>query len=527
MSDRIREALLVGALTGGALALRFVGLAEGDFWADELVYTRTVVDGTPGDVGIAVVDKEGNPHLYPLLAWAWSRVFGLGEAGLRSLSAVAGALVVPVAYLTLRQLQLRAEAVIAAALVAASPLLVWYGQEARSYSVLMLLTATALFFFVRSLVDLSARALIGWSIACAAMLLTHYFALFTVAGMATVLLYRHRARWQTIALSLLPTAVAGFALLPILATQQVGGQQDWIPEVPLQERVLQVPEHFVAGFTYPPLAVVLVGGLLAATGVFASLLHGQRSRLVGGGLLCVAAVTVGTVALAVAVNRDYVITRNLLGALVPLLLAIGVGLGARRLRPAGPIIAVTLVGLFAGMSIAGEYDHEVERPSWGAASEAIAEGGEPDMVVACCGTLAAPAFHYLGQFEEYDPGAMGDVEVDQVVLATIRRPERRPENDFCWWGSPCQADDVLGPGGPPAYPDELSEAFASAFDRVETSEHGSITLERFRSADPVSLGRRSPIRLAEDDVVVVGDDRAVNSVGVLVTRRTATSRTRR
>ncbi len=80
---------------------------------------------------------------------------------------------------------------------------------------------------------------------------------------------------------------------------------------------------------------------------------------------------------------------------------------------------------------------------------------------------------------------------------------------------------MLGPGGPPAYPDELSQAFASTFDHVETLERGSIRLERYRSSTPVSLGPQSRIRLAKDDVVVVGDDQAVNSVEVLVTPRTA------
>ena len=519
VTDHIREAFLVGGLTAVALALRFLGLAEGDLWADELATLHAVVDRTPGDVLVVVQDREGAPHLYYLLAWAWSGIFGAGEAGLRSLSVIAGALVAPVAYLTLRQIGLRTEALIAGALAAVSPLLVWYSQEARVYSLFALLTAIGLLFFVRLLVNFDKRALIGWSIASTAMLLTHYFALFTIAGMAAVLLYRHRPRWQSITLALLPTAVAGFALLPTVAAQRTSEKTDWIAAIPISERLLQLPEHFLTGFTYPPLATVLVAGVLAAAGAVALLVHGQRGWLVGAGLLGVLAISVGLPLLALAVGRDFVISRNLLGAIVPLLLAISVGLGAPRLRPLGPIIAVTLVCLLAAMSVAAEYDDEVERPQWGAATQAIAEDGEPDMVLACCGALAAPAPDYLGPFEEYDAGTMGEIEVDDVVLATISRPDHRPEGDFCWWGSPCQANDVLGPGGPPAYPDELSQAFRSVFDSVETSTRGSIKLERYRSATPVTLSPETPIQLGEDDVVVVGDDRAVNSVEVQVARR--------
>lgn len=317
MTDHTREAFLVGGLTAVALALRLLGLAEGDFWADELD-TRRVVDRAPGEVLIAVQENEGAPHLYYLLAWAWSGIFGAGEAGIRSLSAVAGALVTPVAYLTLRQVHLRTEAVIAGALAAVSPLLVWYSQDARVYSLYALLTAAALLFFVRVLVNFSKPALIGWSIASATALLTHYFALFAITGMAAVLLYRHKARWQWIALSLLPPALTEFALLPTVAFQRSSKGQDWISEIPLQERLLQVAEHFLTGFTYPPLAVVVVAGLLAATGGIALFIHSQRARLVGGSLLGVVAASIGLPILAIAIDTDLVNSRNLLGAMLPL-----------------------------------------------------------------------------------------------------------------------------------------------------------------------------------------------------------------
>ncbi len=517
MSAR-REALLVGGLTAGALVLRFLGLSEGDFWVDEIATHRAVVDRTPGDVLVVIQAGEGAPHLYYLLAWAWSGIFGSGEAALRSLSVIAGALVTPVVYLTLRQLNLRTEALIAGALAAVSPLLVWYGQEARMYSLLTLVTAAALFFFVRLLVNFNVRALVGWSIACAATLLTHYFAVFTVTGMAAVLLWRHRARWQLITLSLLPTIVAGFALLATFASQRNNQTGDWVSEISLQERLLQMPEHFLTGFAYPPLAVVLVAGLLAAIGGAGLLIHDQRARLVGGGLLGVVAVCIAVLGLAVAMNRDFVLSRYLVGALIPLLLAISVGLGASRLRAAGPIVALTLVGLLAAISVAGEYDQEVERPSWGEAAEAIADRGDPDLVLACCGTLAAAAPHYFASFDAYDD-AMGEVEVQQVVLATIPRPDHRPENDFCWWGGQCQADDVLGPGPPLPEPGKVSHALSSIFDRVETFTRGSITVERYQSDTPVSLDARSGLSLQEGNFVEVGDDEAVNGVEALVRER--------
>jgi hypothetical protein len=513
-----REILLVAGLTAGALVLRFIGLAEGDFWADEIATRGAVVDQTPGDTLLLVQSGEGAPHLYYLLAWAWAHIFGSGEAGLRSLSAIAGAFVTPVAYVTLRQVGLRTEALIAGALVAVSPLLVWYGQEARMYSLLTLVTAVALLFFVRLLVNFSERALIAWSIACVAALLTHYFAIFTVIGMAALLIYRHRIRWQLITLALLPTAVAAFSLLPTFAAQRDNETGDWVTEISLKERVLQMPEHFLTGFAYPPLAIVLLAGLLAALGGVGLLLRDQRGRLVGGSLLGVAALSIAVPGLAAAVNRDFVLSRYLIGALIPLLLAVSVGLGASWLRRAGPVVAVALVGLLAAVSVAGEYDEDTERPSWGDAAEAIAETGEPDVVLACCGTLAVTAPYYLSSFDAYDK-AMGDVEATDVVLATVPRPDHRPANDFCWWGGQCQADDVLGPGPPGPEPGKISRALSLSFDRVETFSSDSIRVERYHSAKPVALNARNGLSLQDGNFVEVGDDEAINGVEVLVRGR--------
>ena len=46
----------------------------------------------------AIPESEATPYLYYVLAWPWARLFGFGEVGLRSLSALVGAAIVPVAY---------------------------------------------------------------------------------------------------------------------------------------------------------------------------------------------------------------------------------------------------------------------------------------------------------------------------------------------------------------------------------------------------------------------------------------------
>jgi mannosyltransferase len=124
-----------GTMTGLALAgivlvgaaLRFTGLADQSLWADE-TYTVDVLGGAGDFWGVPdqVRASEAAPPPYYLLAWVWVRVFGDGDAGLHSLSALFGTATIPVVYLAVRELATRRAALIAAALTACSPILVWY-----------------------------------------------------------------------------------------------------------------------------------------------------------------------------------------------------------------------------------------------------------------------------------------------------------------------------------------------------------------------------------------------------------------
>ena len=142
--------LAVVVLTALGAALRFATLDTQSFWLDELV-TVSLLDRDFADMLEGVRGTEATPYLYYVLAWPWAQVFGLGEVGLRSLSAVVGTLAVPVSYAAGAALCSRRVGVVVAALVAVHPFLVWYAQEARSYSLLVLLGACVVLFLGRAL----------------------------------------------------------------------------------------------------------------------------------------------------------------------------------------------------------------------------------------------------------------------------------------------------------------------------------------------------------------------------------------
>ena len=123
--------LAVAALTLLAAVLRFARISHQGFWFDE-ANTAQLVHLSLGKMIGLVPQTQLEPPWYFAAAWVWARIFGFGEAGLRSLSAVAGVLTVPVMYATGAKLISRRAGLIVAALTATSPILIWYSQEARS-----------------------------------------------------------------------------------------------------------------------------------------------------------------------------------------------------------------------------------------------------------------------------------------------------------------------------------------------------------------------------------------------------------
>src|SRR6188474_14958 len=148
---RSRTFWIVAGLTVLAAALRFATLGIQSYHHDEIVTASRILRGSFWHAMDAVGFSESAPPLYYALAWLWTQVTGTAEYGLRSLSALAGVATVPVVFLLGAELRGRRTGIVAAALVAANPMLIWYSQEARAYALLVLLTTLSLLYFVRAL----------------------------------------------------------------------------------------------------------------------------------------------------------------------------------------------------------------------------------------------------------------------------------------------------------------------------------------------------------------------------------------
>jgi len=379
--------ILAGLVALGA-ALRFATLGVQSYHHDEIVTASRVLRVGFGHAMDAVGFSESAPPLYYALAWIWTQVVGTGPWGLRSLSALAGVATIPVAYLIGRELRGRRTGLLAAALVAVNPMLIWYSQEARAYALLALFCALSLYYCVRALRGAKGTAgrddkrdFVLWGIFSALALATHYFAVFPLVA-ETVLLLRRRGRATMRGLWIV--GLVTLLLVPLVIHQTSYGHAEWIGKFSLGHRLGETAITFMIGETgdiigqaeqagpaLMPLALVCMAFvLLLARGA-------REERRAAFVPFAVGAASLG-IPLLLAIgstSKDFVFARNLLPALVPLLVVVAIGLTAARARRLGAVIAVVLVAYSLVFSVWVNFDEELQRPDWQAVADHL---GEPD-----------------------------------------------------------------------------------------------------------------------------------------------------
>ena len=318
------DVVVIVVLTVLASLLRLITLAAQSFWLDE-GYTERLLHMPFEQMIRTVPTTESTPYLYYVVAWVWTHVFGFGEYGVRSLSALAGIATVPVVYLSARWLGGRRAAAIAGLLVAVSPAMVWFSQEARSYSLATLLSALTVLCVIGYQRSGRSRWLAGWAASAALGLATHYFVAFVVLG-ELVWLWRTAPRDRRLVAAVGLVAATGCALVPLAIRQERTGHADYISHASLHTTLVQIPKQLLVGYASPDQKLTAVlATLLVLVGAVMPLALSARVRARAAWPLATGAVAVlMPVALALC-GIDFLDARNLLPALPPLVIAGAIG----------------------------------------------------------------------------------------------------------------------------------------------------------------------------------------------------------
>jgi len=387
--------LLLGFILLCGALLRFYNLSLESLWRDETISVYLAKQPL-WDVLRNRADKSHAP-LYFLLLKPWVALFGDSEFAVRSMSAVAGLLAVPMIAITGSALfRDRRVGLLAAALLCISPLHVEYSQETRMYALAVLLALCSTHFLFELLREPTRRRWICYLAATIVLIYEHNSAWFIVGihnciVLLRALLFKEKRgpslrRWGLAQLGLVACFVPWMIMLSVYEGWEPGAR-----EATVEKLTRQVAEPIVAYAGSLQLliayAIAVLAGLLALhpkgggalpRGFFARFKHLRPARDWRPWSLLVWALlpVVILLLLTVAVSMKYQIRYTIVAVAGLYLLA---ALGISRLP--GVALPLGAVGVFTALSIAPLTEHYRggEKSDWrGAVAyiEAMADSGE-------------------------------------------------------------------------------------------------------------------------------------------------------
>ncbi|MCW3475835.1 glycosyltransferase family 39 protein [Limobrevibacterium gyesilva] len=247
------------ALTLLASILRLHDIALDGFWNNELFSMYWIRNPIHYLVTKGML-IETNPPLHYILLKLWTAVFGADEVGARSLSALASIGCVPLIYALGRTLGGPAVGLVAAGLLALSPVQIYFAHEARCYALLPVFVMLALLGVCRFLdepapADRAAhrwRGLVLYGAGAVALLYTHATAPFVIAALGATVLFAlidmkaPAAQIRRFLLANLVVAVLAAPVLVAMALQARSPNIAWMPPFGL-DTLLIVARYLMVG----------------------------------------------------------------------------------------------------------------------------------------------------------------------------------------------------------------------------------------------------------------------------------------
>lgn len=423
--------LLVGGI------LRFYHLGESSLWYDEILSVFHARLDLRDLLAANVLDPM--PPFYALLLHWWLGM-GTSEWMIRVPSAVFGIGALVVTYRLGATLFSTRVGLWAAALLGASPGHILYSQEARCYSLLVLLTLLSTYFLVRALFE--QHRFCQWMYTCTAvlMLYTHYLAPLVIIVQAIFALSQlrrlpksSRSHW-----SLLYVLIA-MAWVPVL-TQivqllvKLGSYRAYVKTGSFH--FLNVPKllaQFALGPYYPPTVALFLGlpaGLvlfIAGCGTaFTSFSKDTLDERYRQGVLLVflwVALPTTIPAILWGAEGHYLIWfRYSLMSLPAFLLILALGLDAVRLGPVRHLFVAAFL-LASGLAIEKNY-RIPHMPDWRGLTRFVHHSGAPDDHVVFIDNADRFSFDYYYQLASeghrlgsFVPGAAGQRRIWYVANA--------------------------------------------------------------------------------------------------------------
>jgi mannosyltransferase len=335
-----------------------------------------ILDRTRDVAGLA------NMASYYLILHFWTMV-AQTESQIRLLSVIFGiATIVPV-YLVARRVNGQWAALAAAALFAVSPTVIDWNQQARGYSLAMLVCAGLTLLLIHAVQRRGPWPWLAYGLIAAFGIYVHFFVGLVIAAHAGwVLVTRSWGSWMSVAAVTVPIAAAS-APIPFIVLR-FGEGHGWIEPLTFAQAA-----ESLTGLAGSPILLVL----LALASAVAVVEH-RRNRWLW--LVAVTALVPLFGIAALSVVKPFFIGRYLVVALPGVAMLAGIGISSARPVPFRAALAAAFV-IATVIAIPSAYS-DTRQEDWRAAGRYVWLNAEPDDRIYMGTWSARPMTYYLERF---------------------------------------------------------------------------------------------------------------------------------
>lgn len=267
------------AVTWVAFFLRTTNLARQSLWRDE-VDTIHFSSWPVQQLVTGLFQRGHNGPLFFLLLRPWRYLTGNSEFALRYPSVLLGVLALPLGFILVRQLGLsRRAGLLLGLLLATSPYLVWYGQEAKMYTLLLALVTLAFFAYLKALTGTGARWWIVFVVTTTCSFYVHILSplMLVVYGVVALLYHDHLHRhWRAWLISMACLTVPYIPLAFWQSSFLIEGAATGHPFYPLRKEFFILLQLYSSGLLrFVGLTAIILFVFLFLCGLF---LTNRRAR---------------------------------------------------------------------------------------------------------------------------------------------------------------------------------------------------------------------------------------------------------
>jgi mannosyltransferase len=406
MGDRVtategsrRDTLLVAGIIAIGIALRLLYLGAPSFWLDEALSVEYARLSWPQFAHL-MQTRELNMLPYYLLLRGWIHL-GTEEWIVRSLSVICSIATLPLLYdLGVRLFSVRVGQM-GVALLALHPYHIRFAQEARGYSLMLLLVTASTLLLVRATESSSRHPTAVWVAYVATSVLavyTHFYASLAILAQWASLAFIRPGGLPTRNLALAITAI-GMFLLPLAAFVLLGRADPagWIPS-PSVTRVEYLIYSLLGGdntsgvrrAAYPAYAAVLLTSGVVARAAWRR--HRSEPEAWHYALVVAGATLPIILVLATSLIKPIFVDKYLIECLPFAVLLVAIG--ADRLRPRALSLAAILFMLALSAHAMVGYYRRPDKDDWRAASRYVLASARPNDAVVFFPSYAVAPFEY-------------------------------------------------------------------------------------------------------------------------------------